>query len=112
MPFLRAGFNPRNRGTGIRAWTRNVHDPKIKFALAELRVHACGDMFWRGVAVNFWEWGEQCVIGTWGFSLCWEFQNGLAHSDVETRKESPAWEWVEKRRASICAGLDPDEADR
>lgn len=98
MPFLRAGFNGRNFHTGIRAWTRPLDGRK--FAPAELRMFACGDFFWHGK--GFIAWGEQCVIGShWGFDLPWEFQNGLAHSDLETKKEHPAWEWVEKRRATM-----------
>lgn len=46
MPFLRAGFNARNRDTGIRAWTRALRGST--FAVGELRQFQCGDFFWYG----------------------------------------------------------------
>jgi hypothetical protein len=59
MPFLRAGFNPKNHDTGIRAATapagsRRGYEP------AELRRFACGDYFWYGE--GFIAWGECCVF--------------------------------------------------
>ena len=103
MPFLRAGFNARNRDTGIRGWTRHVNGSQ--FAVAELHVFQCGDFFWYGERQKlgaFLVWGEQVVLGShWIFDLPWEYQNGLAHSDLDTREEHPAWEWVEKRRRAM-----------
>lgn len=96
MPFLRAGFNGRHYATGIRGWTRHIRGGR--FAQARLICFEAGDLAWRGE--RFLAWGEQCVLGShWGFELPWEFQNGLAHCDIDTREEHPAWEWVEKRRA-------------
>jgi len=103
MPFLRAGFNPRNTVTGIRGWTRPLNR-RSAFAPAELRRFACGDYFWLGMgkAARFLVWGETVVLGSWWeFDLPWEYQNGLAHCNVVTREEHPAWEWVEKRRAAM-----------
>lgn len=100
MPFLQAGFNARNRDTGIRGWTRHARGGT--FAPAELRqFHRGQDFFWYGE--HFLTWGEFVVLGShYGFELPWEYQNGLAHSDVETREEHPAWEWVEGRRAAMA----------
>lgn len=96
--FLRAGFNARNFDTGIRAWTRHVRGGK--FAPAELRRFSSGDYFWYGK--RFLVWGDTIVLGTYhAFDLPWEFQNGLAHCDLDTREEHPAWEWAEKRRAAM-----------
>lgn len=106
MPFLKAGFNARNRDTRIRGWTRHVNGGQ--FAAAELRRFRCGDLFWlgerivKGELLNFLVWGEQVVLGShWGFDLPWEFQNGLAHSVIETREERPAWKWAEEMRAKL-----------
>lgn len=101
MPFLRAGFNPGNWKTGIRGWTRPLQGRR-SFAPAELRRFDCGDYFWLGIKKPaFLAWGDYVVLGSWGIDLAWEYQNGLAHSDIETRKEHPAWEWVEKRRRDM-----------
>lgn len=100
MPFLRAGFNARNRDTGIRGWTRNAAGGR--FALAELRVFACGDFFWYGA--RFLAWGEQVVLGTWNdFELDWHYQHGLAHCVIDTREEVEAWGWAEERRTELEA---------
>jgi len=105
MPFLQAGFNAANYKTGIRGWTRHVRDDKRRFAPAELRRFDCDDYFWFGErrdGTGFVSWGECVVLGShWAFDLPWEYQNGLAHSDLETREEHPAWKWVEKRRAAM-----------
>lgn len=104
MPFLRAGFNGRNAVTGIMGWTRPLNGQR-GFAVAELRRFSCGDYFWFGVRrPSFVAWGEQCVLGShWGFDLPWEYQNGLAHSDLATREEHPAWKWVDERREAMAA---------
>lgn len=92
MPFLRAGFNPGNTKTGIFGWTRPV-DGRRRFAPAEFRRFDSGDYFWLGIRrPQFLAWGETVVLGShWGFDLAWEFQNGLAHCDLDTREEHPAW---------------------
>lgn len=78
MPFLRAGFNGKNRDTGIRGWTRPANGER-RFEPAELRAFRCGDYFWYGR--RFLAWGEQCVLGTWrSFDLRWEWQYGLPQS--------------------------------
>lgn len=106
MPFLKAGFNARNTDTGIRGWTRHVRGKQ--FAPAELRRWQCGDYFWIGERHGkgtFIVWGEFVVGGShYGFDLAWEYQNGLAHSDIDTREETPAWGWVEERRRKLAAG--------
>lgn len=102
MPFLKAGFNGRNRDTGIRGWTRSARGGPFK--PAELRCFECGDYFWldAGTPTRFLAWGECVVLGShWGFDLPWEYQNGLAHCDIETREEHPAWQWAEERRAKM-----------
>ena len=105
MPFLRAGFNHRNRDTGIRGWTRPARGGK--FAAAELRQFVpSGDYFWLDAREKprFLAWGEQVVLGSWyEFDLPWEYQNGLAHCDIETREEHPAWDWVEERQRALEA---------
>jgi hypothetical protein len=105
MPFLKAGFNPRNRDTGIRGWTRPARGGR--FMPAELRSFECGDYFWldAGKKPRFLAWGECVVLGSWyEFDLPWEYQNGLAHCVIDTREEVPAWEWVEARRRKLAAG--------
>jgi hypothetical protein len=93
MPFLRAGFNGRNFDTGIRGWTRPI-DGHRRFAPAELRMFACGDYFWYGICrPRFLAWGEACTLGSWHeFTLPWHCQEGLAHSDLDTREEHKAWD--------------------
>jgi hypothetical protein len=116
MPFLKAGFNWRHRSTGIRGWTRSLEGGR-QFAPAELIRFApkgthTGDYAWLHLAQRprFIAWGEQCTFGSWhGFDLPWEYQNGLAHSDLDTRKESPAWRWVEERREKLAAGEPLDD---
>lgn len=87
MPFLRAGFNARNRDTGIRGWTRYIGGGQ--FAAAELRVFRCGDYFWMGdhpKGGTFLEWGEQVVLGShWGFDLPYKWQDPLPKCDLATR---------------------------
>lgn len=103
--FLQAGFNGRNYRTGIRGWTRHVRDEKRRFRPAELREFVCGDYFWHGRHPDgggFMAWGEQCVLGSWhGFDLPWVYQEGLAHCDVETRKEHPEPDWARRARAEL-----------
>lgn len=78
MPFLRAGFNARNRDTGIRGWTR-PYGGRSRFAPAELRLFTCGDFFWYGA--RFLAWGEQCALGShWAFDLPSAWQYGLPKS--------------------------------
>lgn len=62
MPFLRAGFNPNNTATGIRAWTSSVHGNARGWQLAELRIFDCGDRFWyrKRRPGAFLAWGETC----------------------------------------------------
>lgn len=97
MPFLRAGFNARNRDTGIRGWTRHV-DGK-QFAPAELRRFQCGDFFWLGERPKlgtFLVWGEQVVMGShWHFDLPheWSYEYGLPHCDLDTREEHAGIDW-------------------
>lgn len=80
MPFLRAGFNARNFDTGIRGWTR-PYNGSASFAPAELRMFACGDLFWYGA--RFLSWGEQVVLGTYRtFDLPWNWQHGLPQSKL------------------------------
>jgi hypothetical protein len=102
--FLQAGFNPAQRRTGIRGWTRHVRDQRRRFLPAELRQWASGDYFWRvpvGVA-----WGEQCVLGSYhAFSLPWYHQDYLPACTLDRRHQ----------RGADCArcggtGADP-EAD-
>ena len=62
MPFLRAGFNARNRKTRIRAITRPA-EGLARQAPAELRQFECGDYFWFGQ--KFLAWGESCRFMTW-----------------------------------------------
>lgn len=65
MPFLKAGFNARNRDTGIRAFTAST-TARTGFKPAELRCFDCGDYFWLGVRKpSFLAWGENVVIGTY-----------------------------------------------
>lgn len=108
MPFLKAGFNGRNRDSGVRGWTRHVRDPERRFAPAELRQFMpSGDYFWLDVRdpPRFIAWGECVVLGSWHeFDLPWDYQNGLAHCVIETREEVPAWEWVEERRRKLATG--------
>lgn len=103
MPFLQAGFNARNRDTGIRGWTRHVSG--TVFAPAELRAFHCGDFFWFGERAGrgaFLVWGEKVVLGShWDFRLPWEHQQQLPQCDLETREELVPWEWVAKRRADM-----------
>jgi hypothetical protein len=92
--FLRAGFNPRNHRTGIRAWTRPLAGGK--FAPARLlRFLPGGDYAWHGLRhPRFLAWGEACVLGTVNqIDLDWKHQNGLAHSDLDTRREHKATKW-------------------
>lgn len=90
MPFLKAGFNGRNYKTGIRGWTRPARGGK--FAPAELRIFECGDFFWLGD--RFLAWGENVVLGShWGFDLPWQYQEGLARCDLDTRREHAATKW-------------------
>ncbi len=104
MPFLRAGFNARNVVLDIFGWTRPHGTNRSHFAPAELRRFDCGDYFWLGLRKpQFLAWGEQCVFGSWGFDLPWEYQNGLAHCDLDTREQVPAWKWAEERRAALEA---------
>ena len=100
MPFLKAGFNARNRDTGIRGWTRHVNGRV--FAPAELRVFLNGeDFFWFGERPKlggFIVWGERVVLGSWGIDLPAEHQWNLPQCDIETRRERGRWvrgEWVE-----------------
>lgn len=94
MPFLRAGFNPRSRSTGILGWTRAVNGRR--FWPADLRQHVNGDFFWMGFGPTFWAWGEQCVLGSHhGFELAWEHQHGLARCEVDTRREIKAVRYVD-----------------
>lgn len=58
MPFLKAGFNPRHRSTGIRALTRHLRS-KRWFAPAELLVFGVDDYLWHGR--NFLSWGDFVV---------------------------------------------------
>lgn len=100
MPFLRAGFNPRHRDTGIRAWTRPArgyrqHEPAelVVFTSKPPFVHD-GDFAWLHYAKRpkFLAWGEQCAFGSWPIELAFEHSNeyGLAHCDIETRREWPS----------------------
>jgi hypothetical protein len=41
------------------------------------------------------------VLGSYGLELPWEYQNGLAHCDLDTREVHEAWAWVEERRAAM-----------
>lgn len=96
MMFLQAGFNARNRDTGIRGWTRHLRDPLRRFAPAELRQFIPGgDYFWYGNRQKlgaFLTWGDQVALGTYhAFELAWEYQNGLAYCDLATRRVYPAW---------------------
>lgn len=103
MPFLQAGFNGRNYDTGIRGWTAHVRDQGQRFAPAELRQFVCGDYFWHGKRPRpFLSWGECVVLRSHPrIKLRYEYQTGLAYSDLATRKEEPAWEWVEERRRAL-----------
>lgn len=87
MPFLKAGFNARNRDTGVRGWTRHANGRE--FAPAELRRFQCGDFFWLGDRPklgSFLVWGELVVMGThYGFDLPYEFQHALPKCDLESR---------------------------
>lgn len=84
MPFLRAGFNPRNHDTGIRAMTSGGR----RFKPAELREFASGDLFWYGD--GFLAWGLNVVAfrsyvrlqGTW---------QGLPCCHLDTRAEDKTW---------------------
>lgn len=94
MPFMKAGFNGRNRDTGIRAWTRHVTGRT--FAPAELRRFQCGDLFWLGERMVkgekrwFLVWGEEVVIGTWPeFKLPDEWQYGLPQSVIQSPERRP-----------------------
>lgn len=102
MPFLQAGFNFRNRSTGIVGWTRHVRGRH--FALSRLiRFMPANDYAWYGQ--RHLAWGDFIVLGThWGFELPWEYQNGLGSCDIATRKETPAWEWAEERRRDMTRG--------
>lgn len=57
MPFLAAGFNARNRDTGIVAWTSRGGPPRP----AALHCFACGDYFWLGIERRrpFLTWGDK-----------------------------------------------------
>lgn len=97
MPFLRAGFNARNRDTGVRGWTRHVDGRE--FAAAELRRFQCGDFFWYGDRGpgkgGFLVWGEQVVLGShYGFELPDEYQYALARCDIESRREYRGNWWL------------------
>lgn len=109
--FLQAGFNARNRDTGIRGWTRHLRDPLRRFERAGLRQFIpSGDYFWYGELRGggaFLSNGEQVVLGTYhAFELAWEYQNGLAYCDIDTREVHPPW--GDKRRAALDEGIDPD----
>lgn len=82
MPFLRAGFNGRNRDTGIRGWTRPLAGGK--FALAELRLMHAGDLLWVGAGKHaFVAWGEACVFGSFGFDdLAGAWDDDLPQSKI------------------------------
>jgi hypothetical protein len=41
------------------------------------------------------------VLGSYGLELPWEYQNGLAHCDLDTREVHEAWAWAEERRAAM-----------
>lgn len=95
MPFLRAGFNYRHRETGVRGWTRPLNG-RSTFAPAELIRFKSGDLAWLHLAQKprFLQWGEQVVLGSWGaIELPWQHQEGLAHCDIETRREHAAVNW-------------------
>lgn len=96
--FLQAGFNARNRRTGIVGWTRHVRDPQRRFAAAQLRRFACGDYFWMGETPRgtFLAWGECVVLGSfYGFDLLheWTYEPGLPHCDLDTREEHEGIDW-------------------
>lgn len=97
MPFLQAGFNPENRTTGIRGWTRHVRGST--FAPATLHQFDCGDYFWLGAKPNrFVAWTECVVLVSWGFVIASEHQWNLPQCDIATRREVGRWvrgEWVE-----------------
>lgn len=110
MPFLRAGFNHRNRDTGIRGWTRPASGGR--FMPAELRCFACGDFFWIDARAKprFLAWGESCVLGSWyEFDLPWEYQRHLPACDLVTRAEAEVWPWVEERRRKLERGEPVDD---
>ena len=97
MPFFQAGFNARNRDTGIRGWTR--HARGRQFARAELRRWQCGDFFWIGDRPGkgtFIVWGEFVVLGShYDFDLPHEFsyEHGLPRCDIDTREEHKGIDW-------------------
>lgn len=80
--FLQAGSNLRHYNTGIKGWTRHVSGNR--FAPADLVefVHG-GDLAWWGK--RFLAWGEQVVLGSYGFELPYEWQGPLPKCDIETR---------------------------
>lgn len=61
MPFLRAGFNARNRALGIYAWCRpaGTREPA---RWCELRVFKSGDYFWLDELGRYLIWDDQVQI--------------------------------------------------
>lgn len=82
--FLRAGFNRRNRTTGISAFTFHERSGR-GFRWSELRIWKCGDLFWLGYSrASGPVWG--IVLGfrnLIGDGLMWPERHALPKSEVE-----------------------------
>jgi crossover junction endodeoxyribonuclease RusA len=90
MPFMRAGFNFRNKSTNVFGWTRPANGRR--FALAELIRFASGDLAWIDAAAKprFLAWGDQVVIGSRPeFDLPMEWQHGLPMSVIPSPERRP-----------------------
>jgi hypothetical protein len=100
--FLRAGFNPRHRRTGIRAVTQSIHGGRA--APAELIVFLPStDLCWYGTGAHgFLAWGEACVFHSRPeIRLEWKHQYGLKQCRLQDRPTFLGQMWAQLKLPGI-----------